>query len=230
MSAVPPTPRVKLRTATRRVPRTRNAETDASVIPDAEPNIRLSRAILVMLLLHVVAVGGILAFSLIKERGHNHAAANPASNALEAEDSDAPPAKVENSDADHAANDVGGTLANTRPAHSGDTLTRVSNDPGAVASTPGGANDAAMRIAGGHTNVASSPATPNAPAGDKNAHLPPDSGKTYVVQKGESPYTIAEKLKLDASALLKLNGIDDPKKLKPGQILHVPVTNHAKTK
>ena len=109
MSAVPPTPRVKLRTATRRVPRTRNAEADASAIPDAEPNMRLSRAILVMLLLHVVAVGGILAFSLIKERGHNHASANPASNAVEAEDSDALPAKVEGGDADHAGTDAGGT-------------------------------------------------------------------------------------------------------------------------
>ena len=55
-------------------------------------------------------------------------------------------------------------------------------------------------------------------------------GKTYVVQKGESPYTIAEKLKVDAAALLKLNGIDDPKKLKPGQTLHVPAATHPKTK
>ncbi len=191
---------------------------------------RLSRAILVMLLLHVVAVGGILAFSLIKERGHNHASTNPASNAVEAEDSDAPPARVENSDTDRQENDASGTLANTRPAHSTDTLTRVSNDPSASVVAPGGANDAAARIAGGRANVASSPATTNAPAGEKNPHLPPDSGKTYVAQKGESPFTIAEKLKVDASALLKLNGIDDPKRLRPGQTLHVPVSNHAKTK
>ena len=192
-------------------------------MPDAEPNMELSRAVLVMLLLHVVAIGGILAFSLIKERGHGHAAANPASNAVEAEDSDAPPAKVENSDADHGPADSGGTLAITHPAHPGDAITQVSNDPSTPSATPNGANDAAARIAGGHANAASTPTAPG-------AHLPPDSGKTYVVQKGDSPYTIAEKLKVDASALLKLNGIDDPKKLKPGQTLHIPATNHAKPK
>lgn len=223
MSAVPPTPRVKLRTATRRVPRTRNAAADATATPDPEPNMRLSRAILVMLLLHVVAVGGILAFSLIKERGRSHAATSPTSNAVEAEDSDAPAVKVENQDSDHTPTDTGGTLANSHPPRPADTLTRVSNDPNA-------ANDAATRIAGGHANAASSPTASNAAAGDKNGRLPADSGKTYVVQKGDSPYSIAEKLKVEPAALLKLNGIDDPKKLKPGQSLHVPTVTRAKTK
>ena len=230
MPAVPPTPRVKLRTATRRVPRTRNAEADASAVPDAEPNMRLSRAILVMLLLHVLAVGGILAFSVIKERGQNHAAANPASNAVEAEDSDTPPARLERNDADHGDNDPGSTLANTRPAHPAEALTRVSNEPGAAVLPPNGANDAVARIAAGRTNTSGSPAAASPSVGEKNSHLPPDSGKTYVVQKGESPYAIAEKLKVDSAALLKLNGIDDPKKLKPGQTLHVPVSSHVKTK
>ena len=202
MSVVQPTPRVKLRTATRRVPRTRNPEADASAGPDAEPNMELSRAVLVMLLLHLVAIGGILAFSLIKERGHAHAATNPASNAVEAEDSDAPPAKVEGNDTDHAAAESGGTLAATHPAHPGDAITRITNDPSASGAPPNGANDAAARIAGGRASAASTPtASP--------AHLPPDSGKTYVVQKGDSPY---------------------PRKLKPGQTLHVPAANHAKSK
>ncbi len=184
---------------------------------------RLSRAILVMLLLHVVAVGGILAFSLIKERGQSHATTGPGSNAVEAEDSDVAPTKVEGHDADHSGTEPNGTLAGTHPTHASDTITRVSNDPNA-------ASDAAARIAGGHASAATSPAATSTSSGDKNGHLQADSGKTYVVQKGESPYTIAEKLKVDATALLKLNGIDDPKKLKPGQTLHVPVAAHAKTK
>jgi LysM repeat protein len=48
----------------------------------AEPNMRLSRALLIVLLLHVVAVGGILAFNAIKTRQGSTAsvtvAANPA--------------------------------------------------------------------------------------------------------------------------------------------------------
>ncbi len=191
---------------------------------------RLSRAILVMLLLHVVAVGGILAFSLIKERGQTHASSNPASGAVEAEDSDLAPTKVEGRDPDHATPDTGGTLASTHSTHSGDNLTRVSNDPLTAGATPSAASDAAARIAGGHANAASSPAASGTTAVDKGSHLPADSGKTYAVQKGDSPYSIAEKLKVDASALLKLNGIDDPKKLKPGQTLHVPSINHNKGK
>ena len=81
------------------------------------------------------------------------------------------------------------------------------------------------RIAGGRTNGANNLTPP-----DKNARLPADSGKTYVVRKGDSPYSIADKLKVDASAILKLNGIDDPKKIKPGQTLRIPAANHGKSK
>ena len=190
---------------------------------------RLSRAILVMLLLHVVAVGGILAFSLIKERGQTHPAGGPANGAVEAEDTDLPPTKVEGREPDRTGPDDKGTLANARTTHPGDNLTRVSNDP-VNAATPNAANDAAARIAGGHANVAGSPAATNTAPGDKGSHLPADSGKTYVVQKGDSPYSIAEKLKVDPSALLKLNAIDDPKKLKLGQTLHIPTVSHGKAK
>ena len=68
MPTVSPTPRVKLRATSRRVPRARSTSAASVADSDPEPNMRLSRAILVMLLLHVVAVGGIFAFSSIKER------------------------------------------------------------------------------------------------------------------------------------------------------------------
>jgi LysM repeat protein len=43
-----------------------------------EPNMKLSRALLVVLLLHVVAVSGIVAFNAIKTRESSFAPANPA--------------------------------------------------------------------------------------------------------------------------------------------------------
>ncbi len=226
MPAVPIHPRVKHRAATRRVPRTRANDTESAAAPDPEPNMRLSRALLVMLLLHVVAVGGILAFSLIKEHGRNHAVVSPTSNAVEAEDSDTQPPKVEGHDPDHAPADPSGTLANSRPAHTNEPLTRVANDP--ASNTP--ANDAALRIAGGGTSPGGAVASPVPTNGDKNAHPPADSGKTYVVKKGDSPYNIADRFKVEVPALLKLNGIDDPKKLKLGQTLKIPAAAHVKTK
>lgn len=226
MPAVPIQPRVKHRAATRRVPRTRANDTESAVAPDPEPNMRLSRALLVMLLLHVVAVGGILAFSLIKEHGRNHAVVSPTSNAVEAEDSDTQPVKVESRDSDHAPADPAGTLAGAHPSHANEPLTRVANEP--ASNNP--ASDAALRIAGGSANSGAVSTTPAPTNGDKNSHLPPDSGKTYVVKKGDSPYTIADHFKVEVPALLKLNGIDDPKKLKLGQTLKIPAAVHSKPK
>src|SRR5437868_13004848 len=57
--------RQKMRASTARRPlRATTAEYDDM----AEPNMRLSRALLIVLLLHVVAVSGIIAFNAIKTR------------------------------------------------------------------------------------------------------------------------------------------------------------------
>ena len=55
------TPRKKLRSAAQRA--AKYAEEDSA----EEPNVKLSRAFVVVLLLHVVAVGGIFAFSALKD-------------------------------------------------------------------------------------------------------------------------------------------------------------------
>jgi LysM repeat protein len=55
------TPRKKLRSAAQRA--AKYAEEDSA----EEPNVKLSRAFVVVLLLHIVAVGGIFAFSALKD-------------------------------------------------------------------------------------------------------------------------------------------------------------------
>ena len=50
----------------------------------------------------------------------------------------------------------------------------------------------------------------------------PDSGKIYVVVKGDNPVTIARHLHVPYDALLELNQIEDPRKLQIGQKLHIP--------
>jgi LysM repeat protein len=49
-----------------------------------------------------------------------------------------------------------------------------------------------------------------------------ESGKTYVVAKGDNPVTIAKKFKVPYDDLVALNHIDDPRKLKIGQKLLIP--------
>lgn len=54
------------------------------------------------------------------------------------------------------------------------------------------------------------------------AHTPPSEARVHVVQKGETPTAIARRHAVSVEALLALNGIDDPTKLRIGQRLVLP--------
>ncbi|NBR47575.1 LysM peptidoglycan-binding domain-containing protein [bacterium] len=45
---------------------------------------------------------------------------------------------------------------------------------------------------------------------------------SYIVAKGDTPISIAKKLKVSQETLMKANNIDDPRKLKIGQTIKVP--------
>ena len=152
--------RKKLRaTAVRRPLRIGAATADYGEL--AEPSMKLSRALLIVLLLHVVAVAGIIAFNAIKTRQ----ASLPSS----------PTSTI-----------IGVAPAETKP----------------------------------QTTVATSTAAPKTSA--KTQVKVSDSGKTYVVAKGDNPVTIAKKFKVSYDDLIALNHIDDPRKLKVGQKLLIP--------
>lgn len=70
---------------------------------------------------------------------------------------------------------------------------------------------------------AAADASAKKPAATIAATGPKDSGEVYTVLKGESPERIAKKLGVSYNDLMKLNHIDDPKKLQIGQKLHVPI-------
>jgi LysM repeat protein len=127
----------------------------------AEPSMKLSRALLIVLLLHVVAVAGIIAFNAMK----THQAPLPSS---------------------PSSTMVGVASGETKPQASS------FNSPAAQ-----------KTIAKTQTKVS-------------------DSGKTYLVAKGDNPVTIAKKFKVSYDDLLALNHIDDPRKLKIGQKLLIP--------
>jgi LysM repeat protein len=174
------TPRKKLRAAGQRSAAKYAKEEYAA----EEPNVKLSRAFVVVLLLHVVAVGGIFAFSALKDQQTGSGAGK-----VESANGKATPLQSK------AVRDAG-TLEKSGKAVSPDVqkLVESSHLPGGGA---GKAGNVAQEGSG-------------------------EAGKFYVVQSGDSPARIAKKFKVNYADLLKVNNIEDPKKLQIGQKLVIP--------
>ena len=150
----------------------------------SEPNMKLSRALLIVLVLHVVAVAGIIAFNTIKTR----------------QGSLPPPALAK--------------TANTMTAET--SATNMSTAPETKSAPTHGAEEKPT-----HANITKEEhKTEHAKQSPKPSVA--DSGKVYVVAKGDNPVTIARKLKVSYDSLLELNHIDDPRKLRIGQKLLIP--------
>ncbi|MDQ6810058.1 MAG: LysM peptidoglycan-binding domain-containing protein [Verrucomicrobiota bacterium] len=96
-------PRKKLRAATAR--RSLALPDDMEFEEMAEPNMKLSRALLIVLVLHVVAVAGIVAFNTIKTR--QAAFPGPAPAVAKASDASAVAANGEKSDSNVVASEPG---------------------------------------------------------------------------------------------------------------------------
>jgi len=185
-----------------------------------EPNVKLSSAFVVVLVLHVVAVGGIYAFNAIK--AHQPPAF---------EEADVPPPHPEAAAAvAPAAAQVGDAPAASPAAtwtyrvKSGDTIARIAASNGVSAARIINMND--LRDTGGiHVGQELTIPGSAAPAEDQ-APKPValrDSGAIYTVKSGDTPVSIARKLHVGYDDLLRLNRIEDPKRLRIGMKLKVPL-------
>ena len=70
-----------------------------------------------------------------------------------------------------------------------------------------------------------SPSPSDSPSPSTSPSGSPDVQKTYVVQQGDSLYSISATLNLGKNGvqdLIRLNGITDPTKIRPGQVLKLP--------
>jgi LysM repeat protein len=148
----------------------------------AEPNMKLSRALLIVLLLHIVAVTGIVAFNTIKTR-------------------------------EATTTSAGETVT---PA------TEVNATPSSAVASAATAPDEITKVAT-QTQTKAPEKVAEKPKPETKTSGVVDSGKIYVVVKGDNPVTIARHLHVNYDALLELNQIEDPRKLQIGQKLHIPV-------
>jgi LysM repeat protein len=187
---------------------------------EAEPNMKLSHAFMVVLILHIVAVGGIYAFNQIKVNKNANLLGNISSKISQAAGGAVP-----------AASKTVAADGNATPfAPPAPELRRMPGDADEPLPMVGSSSPAAAAPAA-KTQPADPVVTQTAPA--KAAATKPvvattkaepvvASSATYKVAKGDNPYKIAKKLGLTSQELLKANNIDDPTKLQIGQVLKVP--------
>jgi LysM repeat protein len=218
-------PRRKLRTAAAR----KSARYDEEEYFVEEPNVKLSRAFVVVLLLHVVAVGGIFAFSTLKDR---QSSTSTARNQTETANPTSTPGT-------NAAPGHGHTPSQTLiyQVKAGDTLAGIAAQFGLTAHDLEVANNLTPGtivaigrdlVVPEHANVKGGSELEkllDARQGGAKTAATTGGGentKCYTIQRGDNPAIIAKKFKVTASELLRVNNIDDPKKLQVGQRILIP--------
>jgi LysM repeat protein len=216
---------------------------------DDEPTTRLSSAFFVVLILHVVAVGGIYAFNSIKahRRGFEPTAKSGAAKTGNPADERTTPKLTGEQVALPVKAGTGaetsllpspiasGSNARVYQVKQGDTLTKIAQLHGiSVAELqmvntskdtallrPGQALNLPLPKSGARAPISAGSDATKADGPLKKVDSAPAT-KTYAMQKGETATSIAKKFGVSVSELLKLNKISDPTKMQPGQTLKVP--------
>lgn len=204
-----------------------------------EPNMKLSHAFLVVLLLHVIAVGGLYAFNsmkagkmpkltMAKVTAPSGSAGDPSGNGNESDAKPEPPKKSP------PAQDKAPLVAKTTEAPKvSEGLAKPHQ--GLLSS----AKAALMRLAGigaGGSTLASAaaqettaPAVSSGPAVDAAASAPVAAIKTYLVKSGDTITKISATLGVTILELEKANGMTGNAVLRVGQTLKVPEKNASPT-
>jgi LysM repeat protein len=221
---------------------------------ESEPSMKLSQAFIVVLVLHVVAVGGIYGFNKLNET-------KPKPVAEKKEAAPEVVAKAPEPVAEAKPQAPAANAGQTYTVVAGDTLKRIASKFNTSIEALEKANNLTstsiirtgqILVVGkaASANAAPAPvkaepvphsqATPSVvakpapvqPVVAKTAPAEPvasakepvadSAGQSYVVAKGDNPYSIAKKFKVTQDALMKANNIDDPRKLKIGQKLAIP--------
>ena len=235
LSSLAPQPKAK-KAPTRLAAHARRLTPPAYEDYDEEPTTKLSTAFVVVLALHLVAVGGIWAFHGIKAKRREA----DGTAAMVAPAKEQAPATVAVSTMPAPApRPAAAPLANVQTPQvvpqaalspTKAPVAAVANDKGTPhASTPVAQPSATVvpkvvpvaQVVASNSNAGKPSAVlPQAAAQSPAAEV---SAKVYTVQRGDNPVAIAKKCGVNYEELLKLNGVEDPKKLQIGQVLKLPV-------
>jgi LysM repeat protein len=188
-------PKLKLKASvarSRRAPIVEEEEED--FLEEPEPNMKLSHAFVVVLVLHVIAVAGVFAFNSIKARQADVFSATKEEKGAAATSS-----------------------AQTNPVEPSAGGDNAAGDPSNGAS--GGSSQPNPPA-----NQATVTATPAASATPAPASVATTAGsaKTHEMQPGETLTKVASEYGVSIAELEKVNNITDPKKIRAGTVLTIP--------
>ena len=196
-----------------------------------EPSVKLSSAFVVVLILHIVAVGGIYAFSALKGQAPAFDDPDTAQTPQNAQVAASPAPAAESATSEEKPAAPAPTLFYR--VKSGDTIARIAMAYGVTAEGIIDLNN--VRQTGGiHVGEelqlpkGAALAADDQPEAPKPAS-PRNSGNTYTVVHGDTLAGIARKLHVSREELLRLNNIEEPKRLKIGLKLKVPVRRQPAT-
>jgi LysM repeat protein len=186
-------PKLKLKASVARSRRTPIVEEeDEDFLEEPEPNMKLSHAFVVVLVLHVIAVAGVFAFNSIKARQADVFSATKD---------------------DKTAAATSPAVANAADPSAGD---------GGQASDPSNGVDGGSAQPNPPANQATTAATPAASATPAAAPATTGSAKTHEMQPGETLTKVASEYGVSITELEKANNITDPKKIRAGTVLNIP--------
>lgn len=195
-----------------------------------EPNMKLSHAFMVVLALHIIAVGGLFAFNKIKV---NRA---PLSLKLKAEhlfQKESAASREPSSEALHSSCESTSMLSKTNLSHQ---LSQASTLPvatqrlvGAPANrqTPGITSNPPPSPSPTPGSLVPAAASPSLTESAKSSSK--EVLREYTIVRGDNPYKLAKKFHVSYDTLIKLNNIADPRKIQIGQKLKIPATTQVKS-
>ena len=203
-----------------------------------EPNMKLSHAFMVVLALHVIAVGGLFAFNKVKAT-HSTASVKIKTESTLAKEVVA--STVVPEAVSLPAHETKKVVAKVMPAHQ--PAPAVVTMRSALSEIKAKAPMVALAAP-----VAEAPATQIPSGGTENPSTPPDvsssaiaaptpepapaavvATKEYTIVKGDNPYKVAKRFHVSYDSLMKLNNITDPRKIQIGQKLKIPAAAPRKT-
>lgn len=211
---------------------------------DEEPQTKLTSAFVVVLILHLVAVGGIYAFNEIKASRKTidsgriaESTKKSTTTAATAATSTKEPDRIAESKPSVASNPVAPATGSVTPAvaksktytvKSGDTLHGIAKLSGLSVTEIKNANGLtsdAIRV-GQILNLVPGKTTPvaaaEAPQERPEIPEPKTTFKTHTVKSGDRLVFIAKRYNVSQEDLMALNKIKDPSKLQIGQTLKIP--------